>query len=283
MTKTALIIGAQDYDPLSGITPLTCARNDALAFGRLLRDRCGFPSVRVLAGEGFEGSDGRPTRAAIRNEILRLATAPVRIELLVVAVCAHGLTLPTNGEDRYYLLPEDAHHDDPESFLEFGHLMQRLNQIPAEHRAVIFDTCRSRPEAGRSGGDNLLARDLSIELLGRPDRGREGTTCVMTACSVGQRAYEMQDTGHGVFFHFLLQGMQGPAWTAEGLSVNAAFAYAEREIEHRPVFAQRPRFEQKGGRVIFLAQRGSATPAHQQPRGQANRRWVTSSPRPGVS
>ena len=256
MTKTALIIGAQDYDPRDGLTPLSCARNDALALGRVLREQCGFGAVRVLAGEGIAGSDGRPTKSAIRSEINRLRESPKRIELLVVAFCAHGLTLPVGGADRYYLLPEDAHQHEPDSFLEFADLMRRLNEIPANDRAVIFDTCRNRPEAGRASGDNLLARDLSIELLTRPEGGREGTTAVLTACSLGERAYEMQDAGHGVFFHFLLQGMKGPAWTKQGtLSLNDAFGYAEREIADRPVFPQRPTFEQKGGGVILLGQR----------------------------
>jgi uncharacterized caspase-like protein len=256
MTKTALIIGAQDYDPRDGLTPLSCARNDALALGRVLREQCGFGDVRVLAGEGIADSDGRPTKSAIRREINRLRESPKRIELLVVAFCAHGLTLPVGGADRYYLLPEDAHQHEPDSFLEFADLMRRLNEIPANDRAVIFDTCRNRPEAGRASGDNLLARDLSIELLTRPEDEREGTTAVLTACSLGERAYEMQDAGHGVFFHFLLEGMKGPAWTEQGaLSLNDAFGYAERQIAARPVFRQRPTFEQKGGGVILLGQR----------------------------
>ncbi|MFO0466505.1 MAG: caspase family protein, partial [bacterium] len=256
MTKTALIIGAQDYDPRDGLTPLSCARNDALALGRVLREQCGFGDVRVLAGEGIAGSDGRPTKSAIRREINRLRESPKRIELLVVAFCAHGLTLPVGGADRYYLLPEDAHQHEPDSFLEFADLMRRLNEIPANDRAVIFDTCRNRPEAGRASGDNLLARDLSIELLTRPEDERKGTTAVLTACSLGERAYEMQDAGHGVFFHFLLQGMKGPAWTEQGtLSLNDAFGYAEREIAARKVFRQRPTFEQKGGGVILLGRR----------------------------
>ena len=256
MTKTALIIGAQDYDPRDGLAPLSCARNDALALGRVLREQCGFGDVRVLAGEGIADSDGRPTKSAIRREINRLRESPKRIELLVVAFCAHGLTLPVGGADRYYLLPEDAHQYEPDSFLEFADLMRRLNEIPANDRAVIFDTCRNRPEAGRASGDNLLARDLSIELLTRPEDEREGTTAVLTACSLGERAYEMQDAGHGVFFHFLLQGMRGPAWTQQGtLSLNDAFGYAEREIAARKVFRQRPTFEQKGGGVILLGQR----------------------------
>ncbi|MCZ8147920.1 MAG: SUMF1/EgtB/PvdO family nonheme iron enzyme [Roseomonas sp.] len=256
MTKTALIIGAQDYDPRDGLTPLSCARNDALALGRVLREQCGFGDVRVLAGEGIADSDGRPTKSAIRREINRLRESPKRIELLVVAFCAHGLTLPVGGADRYYLLPEDAHQHEPDSFLEFADLMRRLNEIPANDRAVIFDTCRNRPEAGRASGDNLLARDLSIELLTRPEDERKGTTAVLTACSLGERAYEMQDAGHGVFFHFLLQGMKGPAWTEQGtLSLNDAFGYAEREIAARKVFRQRPTFEQKGGGVILLGQR----------------------------
>ncbi|MCA3370936.1 MAG: SEL1-like repeat protein [Roseomonas sp.] len=254
MTKVALLIGAQDYDAQNEIAPLSCARNDALVFSRVLKERCGFDTVRVLAGEGVAGSDGRPTKNAIRQEIRRLQKSLVRIELLVVAICAHGWSMRLGGVERFYVAPEDAHSDEPDTLLEYEDLMARLDQIPAEQRAIFLDTCRSLPRPGqRDMGGNLLARDLGIELRDRTIPDEDRTTAVISACSAGESAFEMPEVGHGVFFHFLLQGMEGKAWNTLGLTVNDAFAYARKEIAARPIFRQRPTFNQIGEQVIYLA------------------------------
>ncbi|MFN7307662.1 MAG: hypothetical protein ACK5TQ_13960, partial [Acetobacteraceae bacterium] len=109
-------------------------------------------------------------------------------------------------------------------------------------------------------GGNLLARDLGIELRERTIPDEDRTTAVISACSAGESAFEMPEVGHGVFFHFLLQGMEGEAWNAQGLTVNDAFAYARKEIAARPIFRQRPTFNQIGERVIYLAKSKPTAP-----------------------
>ena len=114
--KVALICGAQDYEPGSGITPLGGARNDALALGRALREGCGFDRVTVLAGEkgSVPGSDGRATKRAIREALRELQEcADGRIELLFLAISAHGKPLKVGGMERFFLYPESFSSDWP--------------------------------------------------------------------------------------------------------------------------------------------------------------------------
>jgi hypothetical protein len=65
-------------------------------------------------------------------------------------------------------------------------------------KLLLVDACRNDPASGRS---------LDAESLPRPPRG----TAALFSCSSGQRAFETDKLRHGVFFHFVLEGLKGKA------------------------------------------------------------------------
>ncbi|MGB2983089.1 MAG: PKD domain-containing protein, partial [Candidatus Bipolaricaulia bacterium] len=87
---------------------------------------------------------------------------------------------------------------------EFGRFLDR---VASEHVLVFFDGCysgglaRSLPSGARPSHGTLdLFRDFSLE-------GR----LVLSATSETQDAFESPTLGHGVFTHFVLEGLRGSA------------------------------------------------------------------------
>ena len=90
------------------------------------------------------------------------------------------------------------------------------------------------------------------------------TTALLAACSPGQRAYEHQN--HGVFTHYLLQGLDGAAWEGDQLRFESLARYTHHEVREwsRGFFAgevrQVPWFEKFGAPQPIILASGRPAP-----------------------
>ena len=96
---------------------------------------------------------------------------------------------------------------------------QILSRIKAQQLQTIIDACRNDPELGRGEEDNLLIDTFSRGFrIKRNDdgSGQLGVSATLYACSIGERAYEWAEKGHGVFSYYLLEGLKGKAANGQG-------------------------------------------------------------------
>src|SRR5262249_52687480 len=130
--------------------------------------------------------------------------------------------------------------------------------------------CRNDPLAGKGDSDNcmgdLLTKDIRATARATTAKSDGGTaTALLAACQTGQRAYEWHSKGHGVFTHFLLEGLDGPAWENGTLESQRLAAYAQREVSRwsrsTPGVGvpQDPWYEQFGVAAPIVLGRQSAT------------------------
>ncbi|MGL4553573.1 MAG: caspase family protein [Gemmataceae bacterium] len=215
----ALLVGVNRYDH-AALNPLGHAENDVLELAKLL-DRPGSPfagRVRVLT-TGAKTPAGRPTAANVRQALKELTTDRTRDDTVLVALAGHGIEHAVapppgkKGETRTFpfFCPADAQFD---TDYETGHnprllsvtgLMDQLGGCGAGGKLLLVDACRNQlaPRAA--------VRALSVE------RGMvPGGVAAMFGCKAGKSAYESDDLKHGVFFHFVLQGLRGGAKGADG-------------------------------------------------------------------
>jgi formylglycine-generating enzyme required for sulfatase activity len=129
----------------------------------------------------------------------------------LVALAGHGVQLKVeiDGKQREeaFFCPTDAKPRDTRDVKLLGKTMIGLSELfkdledsGAGVKLLLVDACRNDPRLGRS---------VDVDSLPRPPRG----TVALFSCKSGERAFETDrlGTGHGVFFHYVIEGLKGEA------------------------------------------------------------------------
>ncbi len=148
--------------------------------------------------------DEQATGAAMREAMFVFLQQAKWNDLVVIYFAGHGAPDPARP-DNLYLLPHDA---DLNALAATGFPMWDVKtalrrQIAAERVIVIADACHSAGAQEGIGGENPIAGGFS-ELF-TPSR-----RLIMTAADSNE--FSLEDArwgGHGVFTHFLLEGLKG--------------------------------------------------------------------------
>ena len=222
--KYGLFFGVNNYT--HGITPLTCARNDALAFfrtfkaegyeGRLLTDApAGMTQEdykNQLLSEGFASSDiqvckmtSEELRRAL-NEIPEMKAG----DLLVIFFSGHGFEIGNQN----FLIGSDAdaawmnNSNIPGAVPLAG--ICRCTNFPGVLRLLILDCCRNNPfEGGRALYTCSSSRNLELEDLTKAQAEKSLLPpVIITSCSTNERAYEDKKQGLGYFSKSFLKTLQ---------------------------------------------------------------------------
>lgn len=262
----ALIVGINNYSNLPKQLQLKFAVADAQAVRDMLVNTYGFPAdqTKLLL-------DKDATLDGIRRELSKLASSKsVKADdRILVYFSGHGQTvkLATGGE-MGFLIPSDAKIDmsDPtdvgpylETCLPMKQIWDYLSSSPAKHACVIADACFSGMMASRSL--SMSAGTISA-MLARPARQ------VLTAGDRGQKTFEREDLGHGVFTYKLLEELKArAAEPGKVFSLMDLFTSLSTAVSNMTDGKQTPQFGnvETEGQVLFCS--GSALFANNNPSG----------------
>ncbi len=200
--RWAVVIGVGEYDS-DDIPDLEFAPNDARAIRDFLMSDAAGPFDEVLYLE-----NERATGAAMREALFVFLQQADWDDLVVIYYAGHGAPDP-GRPDNLYLLPTDT---DLNRLAATGFPMWDVKtalrrQIAAERVLVIADACHSAGtadgEAVGGGQSNQIAG--GFQQLFTPSR-----RLMLTAANTNE--FSLEDArwgGHGVFTHFLLEGLRG--------------------------------------------------------------------------
>lgn len=241
-----LAIGISDYE---SVTDLLYARDDATAIARWALDE-GIPPdrIRLLTdGEDTElGPEGPETKRAtlvnVREALGWLRRAARADDLVMIFFSGHGYQGQDDGSDErdgvdeFFVLVDSVDGAVDDTALrddEFGRFLDRL---VSNHVLVFFDGCysgglsRSLPSGQRPIGEAPdIFKDFSLE-------GR----LVLSASGETEEAFESPALGHGVFTHFVLEGLRGSADLNGDRHITAWELY-EFLLAEVPAFVRRER------------------------------------------
>jgi hypothetical protein len=234
------VIGINRYDdPL--IPDLRYARADAEAVYAVLTD----PAVGRYKPENVvllldENATQKKIRSAIGTYLPRKAA---KEHTVVVYFAGHGapvvdLTARSSDGMEKYLVPRDAEaHDLRATGIPMDEIQKYFSWIPANQVVFFIDSCYSGVAGGRTIGQpgfqtKALLTEEFLEHLG--DEGR----FVVTACGMNEVSLETDAFGHGLFTHYLVEGLKGQA-DADGnglVTVDELYNYlsnnVRREAQH---------------------------------------------------
>jgi uncharacterized caspase-like protein len=204
--KVALLVGVNEYANRK-LDDLRYAERDVAELAEVLT-AAGF-TVRTLLGS--RQGDDAATRANVEAALDKLLRGAGKKDTVLLAFSGHGqqLFVREKGPDGReadkevpFFCPRDAVPTDPATLVSLNAVLRALDERGGGHNLLLVDACRNifDPNKGARGGVN----GSRIDGLG------EGTA-VFFSCSGRQRARETEKAGggHGVFFHFVLQGLRG--------------------------------------------------------------------------
>jgi uncharacterized caspase-like protein len=201
--RWAVVIGVSKYES-KDIPSLKYARADAQSFYDFLKSDAAGPFDHVLFL-----ADSAATGNAMRKALFVYLQQAKWNDLVVIYFAGHGAPDP-NRPDNLYLLPTDANLNAMAStaFPMWDVKTALRRQIAADRVLVIADACHSAGATeGVVGGAGSNKIAGSFAQLFTPSR-----RLIMTAANSNEFSLEgPQWGGHGVFTHYLIDGLDGKA------------------------------------------------------------------------
>lgn len=245
--RWAVLVGVNKYKHIR--PELSYCSADVCALGELLI-KAGFDKDRVVIVHDQATDPGLlPTKANIEKQLALTLDSVGPNDFVLLAFSGHGVRL----EQQSYLCPFDATMD-PADLIAVNSLYQRLQACPARFKLFLVDACqdeRSRPKelvATRAEGE------VSPLAFGQNETLPSGLL-LLTSCSPGQKSVEEPQFGHGVFTHFLLEGLDGQAdadhngsvslleWTGYASSKTRAYVRSLDRVQNPSMRGDFPDFE----------------------------------------
>jgi|KBSSwiStaDraftv2_1062776.scaffolds.fasta_scaffold49711_2 hypothetical protein len=236
--RWAVVIGVGRYAS-PDIPSLRYSVADAEAFAQLLIERGGFKKENVLLLT--EKSERKPTLRDMKWALgTFLARSAKKEDLVVIFYAGHGAPeIDPRGSEpdglAKYLVPSDADPNDLyATALPMDELQIIFDRIEAERVVVFLDACYSGAAGGRTFASKrtraLRVDDVFLDRLAR-SRGR----AIITASRASEVSLELPELGHGLFTHYLLQGLRGTAdLDRDGVvTLQELYTYLEQQVTQK--------------------------------------------------
>jgi tetratricopeptide (TPR) repeat protein len=208
--RWAVVVGISAYQDTS-ITPLKYADADAKAFYDFLRSERagagGFPAenVRLLLNE-------QATYREIRSALRTFLKAATEEDQVVIYFAGHGSPDPQRLS-KYYLLTYDTDSQDMSgTAFPMEDVDKATRELYSRNVIVITDACHSAGVSGQFATRALGANQINSVFLEQLNASAGGMV-VFTASGASQQSQEdaRWGGGHGVFTHYLIEGLNGAA------------------------------------------------------------------------
>lgn len=251
--KYALIIGISHYQYRDDRLPnLQFADSDARDIYDFLKSPAGgkFSPNDMLLVTNEQATLGR-----LRDALSRFIIRPGPEDLLLIFLASHGSPDPAVSQKLYFLTYDTQVDRMADTALAMKDVETLLQQnLRAKRLVLLIDTCHSAglTETPRALKPNNLVSLYAARLL----YATEGRA-VMTASDVNEGAFEGEKWGggHGVFSHFVLEGLHGKA-DVDGdklVTVGELFRFVRQRVRFETNFRQNPKILTSTNEYLALA------------------------------
>jgi tetratricopeptide (TPR) repeat protein len=206
------------------------------------------------SGGGFEEDhikkliNEEATTSEITKALRSFLKKPAKEDIVLLYFACHGAPDPARP-NTVYLLPHDT---DPEDISGTALPMREIDQslrenLYAERIVIIADTCHSAAIGGRiirGAGNDAQVINAYLQQVSKA----KGGVALLTSAEASESAQEDEQWGggHGVFTHFILQGIRGDAdgygqQAKDGkVTVGELFEYVRENVKRTTNHQQHP-------------------------------------------
>ncbi len=210
--KFGIIIGVSDYTKVAPNQNLRFTINDAESLYSVLTEKAHFDPqhLQLLCdkpSEAFKKVAKEPSRSNILSVVKQFAEQAADDDLVVLFFAGHGAELAGYP----YLFTNDTRLNViAETAVDVSALNGHLQKSKARCVLRVFDACRFS-----IGDARLISQPMSRGFASALLTAAKGWS-TFCSCSTGELAYEHPDLRHGVFSHFLCEGLSGEAANEDG-------------------------------------------------------------------
>ncbi len=246
--RWAVLIGINDYAHARDLK--YCLADQRGLKAELVRS--GFDERQViLLEDDAKEKQFLPFRSNIEKQIELVCKLAKPGDMVLLSFSGHGLHIGKTS----YLCPTDAKLDDPASLISMDWVYEKLQKCRADLRLVMVDACRNVPpeEGGKRSFTDAELEDHSRAFVKATERLPEGIM-LLNSCAEGEFSQEDEKFGHGVFMHFVLEGLRGQADANKNGHVTlgelTSFASRETKLHVARKFADSQRPKLKGNLTV---------------------------------
>lgn len=233
VNRWAIIVGISTYkhhDEMNRLN-LKYAHRDAEALDALIRTPSGgaFETARICKLIDAEATTGNITKA-LRSFLKK----PARDDIVMIYFACHGAPDPDRPQNVYLISYDTDPNDVSGTALPMREIDNALREnLLAERVIIIADTCHSAALGGGIGGRDGNDAAVVNYYMQQLKEAKPGLA-LLTSAEANERSLEDQKWGggHGVFTHYLLEGMRGKADTNNDgmVSVGELFDYVRDNV-----------------------------------------------------
>ena len=223
----ALLVGVRNYNK-DQLRSLRFTESDVSDLAQILRD-AGYKRVVLMTQtEAAAKGDNEllPESDRIRRQLKAILDDRKPGDTVLVAFSGHGVQFRNDAAS--YFCPMDTRLDDAKTLVSLAEVYQALQACEAGTKVLLVDACRNDPEAALA----KAVERIKLESVTRPQAERPpGGVAALFSCSEGQKSYESEKLGHGVFFHYIIEGLRGGAANKKGeVTLQGLTAYVTDEV-----------------------------------------------------
>ncbi len=229
--KLALLIGVNKYDPKQ-LDNLRFPENDVTRLAEVLVKNAGFlqDNVRLLTEKrAFDERDRKwlPTSDSIRRELKLLAQRAEKNDTVLIAFSGHGVQFTSAKEN--YFCPANADLDNKRTLIGLKSEVYALldGTCAARVKLLLVDACRNEPRSKI----NRSRREINLRKINNPQELElpKGIAAFFS-CKANQESFEDPDLKHGVFLHFVIEGLKGKAANEGTVTLSGLKEYVRRRV-----------------------------------------------------
>jgi enterochelin esterase family protein len=221
--KVALLVGVRKYKK-EELSDLKFTENDVNDLAALLRQN-GYRRVVVLTQKnGANNPDLLPTGDNIREYLQTTLKNCQPEDTVLLSFSGHGVQF--KEEKEHYFCPMDTRLGDRKTLVSLSGVYEQLKQCKAGTKVLFVDACRNDPEPE---GGRFAAK---VERVAGQRVAPPGGMAAFYSCSKGETSFESEAIKHGVFFHFVIEGLKGKAASKKGeVTLEALAAYVKNNVD----------------------------------------------------
>ncbi|MBT9310896.1 nSTAND1 domain-containing NTPase [Leptothoe kymatousa] len=246
-----LLVGVNHYQD-ERLRSLQYPAPDCQGLARALRSATqAFPSKEFYIHHDF--AEQLPTLAAVRKQLIYLATAAQPQDTILFYFSGHGM-LTAESKQAVLCLQDTDKTELAVTGLPLGELLTTLGQSLARQQLVWLDACHSggltlrgaKGEGDQKDSELVNPTPHLVDVLRQRAAQGKGFYALLS-CDQEQRSWEFPELGHGVFTYYLMKGLRGEAADSQGI-IDADGLY-------KYVYHQTLRYIDKANQQIRLVNR----------------------------